>query len=38
MPTRLTVTGRAALTDHLVRVTFEGDLAAFADSMTPTGT
>lgn len=32
MPTRLTVTGRAALTDHLVRVTFEGDLAAFADS------
>lgn len=32
MPTRLTVTGRAALTDHLVRVTFAGDLAGFAES------
>lgn len=32
MPTRLTVTGRAPLTEHLVRVTFAGDLAGFADS------
>lgn len=32
MPTLLTVTGRAPLTEHLVRVTFSGDLANFAES------
>lgn len=32
MPTLLTVTGRAPLTAHLVRVTFAGDLADFVDS------